>query len=80
VSCVLANQRRIAIAMDMAPDTHVRGLIEEYLRRKDKPIRPVLVKEAPCKKFHQRGEGGPAQVSRSDDSCGDGGRYLGTGT
>src|SRR5512137_252510 len=46
VSCLLTNHRRIAIAMDMAPDTHVTELIEQYLHRKDKPIKPVLVNEA----------------------------------
>ena len=79
VSCLLTNHRRIAIAMDMAPDTQVKELIEQYLRRKDKPIKPVLVKEAPCKENVLKGDKAnllkfPVPMLHE----GDGGRYLGT--
>lgn len=79
VNGLLANVRRVAIAMDMDPDTHVRELIEEYLRRKDKPIKPRLVKNGPCKEN--------ILVGKDVDLLkfpipmvhhGDGGRYLGT--
>ena len=79
VSCLLTNHRRIAIAMDMAPDTHVKVLIEEYLRRKEKPIKPVLVKDAPCKENILKGT--KADLLRFPVPMvheGDGGRYLGT--
>ena len=52
----LANHRRIAMAFDMNPDTHPRELIEEYLRRKQKQIKPVLVNEGPCKENIQIGD------------------------
>ena len=79
VSCLLTNHRRIAIAMDLSPDTHVRELIEQYLRRKEKPIKPVLVKQAPCKENVLIGEKAnllkfPVPMLHE----GDGGRYLGT--
>lgn len=40
---------RMAIAMDMAPQTHPRDMMEEYLKRRQHPIKPVMVKNAPCK-------------------------------
>lgn len=79
VAGLLANHKRIAIAMDMPPDTPVKELIEEYLRRKDKPIKPVLAKDAPCKENIIKGEDidlmkFPIPLLHQ----GDGGRYLGT--
>jgi len=44
-----ANFRRMAITMGMKPDTHPRELIEEYVRRRQQLIKPVLVKDGPCK-------------------------------
>jgi phenylphosphate carboxylase alpha subunit len=79
VSGLLGNIRRVAIAMDMAPDTHVRELIEEYLRRKDKPIKPRLVKNGPCKENILVGKDVDLlkfPIPMIHD--GDGGRYLGT--
>src|SRR4030042_5913607 len=46
---VASNYRRIAIAWDMEPDTPPKEIMEEFLRRKEKPINPKLAKEAPCK-------------------------------
>jgi len=79
VSCVLANTRRIAIAMGMEPDTHMRELVEEYLRRQKKPVKPVTVKTGPCKENILKGD----QVDLLKFPVplihdGDGGRYLGT--
>jgi 4-hydroxy-3-polyprenylbenzoate decarboxylase len=78
-SCLLTNHRRIAVAMDMPPDTHVKDLIEAYLRRKENPIKPVLVKDAPCKENVLKGDKVnllkfPVPMLHE----GDGGRYLGT--
>ncbi len=75
----LANFRRIAIAMDMAPNTPVKELMEEYLRRKQQPIKPVLVNDGPCKEnIHLRDEVDllefPVPILHDDD----GGRYIGT--
>src|SRR3989338_6369855 len=45
----LSNHRRIAIAMNLDPDTPVKELIREYLKRKEQPIKPVSVTGGPCK-------------------------------
>ena len=75
----LANYRRIAIAMDKSPDTSQQELMEEYLKRKKRTLKPVLVHEAPCKENIARGEEVdllklPVPFLHE----GDGGRYLGT--
>ena len=78
-SGLMANSRRIAIAMGMEADTHVKELIEHYLVKKDKPIKPVLVKDAPCKENILTGNDVDLlkfPVPLVHD--GDGGRYLGT--
>jgi phenylphosphate carboxylase alpha subunit len=75
----LANFRRIAIAMDMKPDTPPRDLIEEYLHRKKKPIKPILVKDAPCKEhIHIGKEADLLEFPIPMIHAGDGGRYVGT--
>ncbi len=76
---VLATHKRVAIAMDMETDTPVRELVEEYSRRKKKPIKPVLVHDGPCKENIQIGDEVdllkfPVPMVHS----GDGGRYIGT--
>ena len=79
ISGLMANHRRIAIAMDMDPNTQVKELIEEYLRRKEKPIKPVLVSDGPCKENIQVGDEVDLlkfPVPMLHD--GDGGRYIGT--
>ncbi len=79
MSCLLTNHRRIALAMDMAPDTHVKVLIEEYLRRTATPIKPVLVKDGPCKENIDIGDKVDLlkfPVPMVHD--GDGGRFIGS--
>lgn len=75
---VLGKQRRIAIAMDMDPNSHPREMIEEYLRRKQQPIKPVMVNDGPCKENIQVGD----EVNLHEFPVpmihdGDGGRYIG---
>jgi len=75
----LANHRRIAMAFDMAPDTHPKELIEEYLRRKQTTIKPILVNDGPCKENILIGDEVdllkfPVPMIHG----GDGGRYIGT--
>jgi 4-hydroxy-3-polyprenylbenzoate decarboxylase len=75
----LSNHRRIAVAMDLDPDTHVKVLIEKYLKRKEKPIKPVMVKNGPCKENIRIGQDVdlfefPVPLIHE----GDGGRYIGT--
>jgi len=75
----LANFRRIAIAMDMPPDTPPRELIEEYLHRKQKMIKPVLVSNGPCKEnVHIGKEVDLLEFPIPMIHEGDGGRYIGT--
>lgn len=75
----LGNQKRIAIAMDMDPSTPAEVLIEEYLERKQRLIKPRIVDDAPCKENVQIGEAVdllkfPVPMVHE----GDGGRFIGT--
>jgi len=75
----LSNHRRIAIAMDMDSNTSVRELIEEYLKRKQSPINPVLVNDGPCKEnIHIGGEVDLLKFPVPMIHESDGGRYIGT--
>ena len=74
-----SNFGRMALAMDMAANTHPREVIEEYLRRRKNPIKPELVKDGPCKENIQIGDKVdllkfPVPMVHA----GDGGRYIGT--
>ncbi len=78
-SGTLANFRRIAIAMGLDPDSSRRSLMEEYLKRRDNRIKPILVKDGPCKENVHIGEDidlfqFPAPILHETD----GGRYLST--
>ena len=75
----LATQRRLAIAMDMKPNASTKELQEEYLKRKKHPIKPVLIKDGPCKENICIGDEVdllkfPAPMVH----YGDGGRFIGT--
>ncbi|MBW2609690.1 MAG: UbiD family decarboxylase, partial [Deltaproteobacteria bacterium] len=75
----LGTYRRIAIALGMPPDSSVREIFTEYDRRNQHPIKPVIVKEGPCKENIITGDEVdlyrfPAPMIHT----GDGGRYLGT--
>ena len=70
---------RFALSMDMAPESTAGELIDEYIKRINKPIKPVLVKHGPCKENILLGSDVdlhmfPAPLLHE----GDGGRYLGT--
>ena len=70
---------RFAISMDMPPQSTALEIIEEYISRLKKPVKPVLVKSGPCKENVLKGDavdlhGFPAPVLHQ----GDGGPYLGT--
>ncbi len=76
---VLGNQKRIAIAMDMDKNTPTKDLVQEYLKRKMSPIKPVVVKDGPCKENIQIG--GKIDLLKFPVPMvheGDGGRYIGT--
>lgn len=75
----LASFRRLAIALGMVPETSFPDLLEEYGRRLKKPIKPVTVRDAPCKEVVIEGKDidlfdFPAPMIHD----GDGGRYIGT--
>jgi len=75
----LNSFKRIAIAIDMHPDTHGKELIEEYLRRKQQSIKPVLVNDGPCKEnVHIGNEVDLLEFPVPMVHEGDGGRYIGT--
>ena len=75
----LSKYQRIALAMDLDVDTHPREIIEQYLKRTEKPIKPVLVNDGPCKENIKIGD----EVDLFEFPVpfmheGDGGRYIGT--
>ncbi|MBI2854460.1 MAG: UbiD family decarboxylase [Chloroflexi bacterium] len=75
----LGTHRRLAIAMGMPADTPYRKIRSEYERRLAKPVKPVVVKDGPCKEVVVKGK----DVNLFDFPApmiheGDGGRYLGT--
>lgn len=74
-----ANFRRMAIMMELKPDTHPKVLIEEYLRRRSQRIKPVLVKDASCKEnIHIGNDVDLLEFPVPMLHEGDGGRYIGT--
>lgn len=74
-----AGFRRIAISLGMDPNTHPRELMEEFLLKREKPIKPVLVKEGPCKEnVHIGDEVDLLEFPVPLIHDGDGGRYIGT--
>ncbi len=75
----LATYRRLAIALGMSPDSPTGAIFDEYERRVSKPVKPIVVKEAPCKEKKVFGD----EVNLYDFPVptvhdGDGGRYIGT--
>jgi len=74
-----AKYSQMAVAMDMAPDTHPREIIEEYTRRRLQPIKPVLVSDGPCKEnIHIGDDVDLLEFPVPMVHEGDGGRYIGT--
>ncbi len=70
---------RFAISMDMPPDSTPLEIIKEYSRRIKKPIKPVLVKDGPCKENVLLGDAVDLQIFPAPVlHQGDSGPYLGT--
>ena len=70
---------RFAISMEMPPESSAFEIIEEYIRRIRKPIKPVLVRDGPCKENILAGDAVDLEILPSPLlHQGDGGRYLGT--
>ncbi|MBI4187030.1 MAG: UbiD family decarboxylase [Chloroflexi bacterium] len=75
----LATLRRLAIAMGMNPNASTRELQAEYLKAKKHPIKPVLVKDGPCKEnIHTGDEVDLLEFPVPMVHEGDGGRFIGT--
>ncbi len=78
-SGMLGTFRRVAIALDLPPETPIPQIYAEYARRIEKPIKPKVVKSGPCQEN---------VVSEKDVDLyelptpylheGDGGRYIAT--
>ncbi|HLB12075.1 MAG TPA: UbiD family decarboxylase [Dehalococcoidia bacterium] len=70
---------RIALALGMSPEAKVGEIVEEYIRRKKAPLKPIIVGSGPCKESVLTGDKVdllkfPAPLLHD----GDGGRYIGT--
>lgn len=75
----LAKWSRVALAMGMESKTSPVTIIQEYMRRNNSPIKPLLISDGPCKEVKQIGKAVnlydlPAPFIHE----GDGGRYLST--
>ncbi len=75
----LSTFRRLAIAMDLNPDAAVREIIDTYIERSRKKIKPNIVTDGPCKENIITGDEVdlfkfPAPLVH----FGDGGRYIST--
>ena len=78
-SGMLGTFRRVAIALDLPPDTHIRDIYAEYARRIEKPIEPKIVDKAPCKEnIVLEKDIDLYQLPTPYLHDGDGGRYIGT--
>ena len=79
VSSATASMRRIAIGFDLPPETSYGDLMDVYIERHEKPIKPILVSTGPCKEKIMTGKDVdllhfPVPMIHE----GDGGRYFGT--
>lgn len=75
----LGTFRRMAISLSMNPGISIRALQDEFELRTEHPVKPVFVKNAPCKENILRGEDVDLfrfPVPMIHD--GDGGRHIGT--
>lgn len=75
----LATWRRIAVALGLSPDAHIRDLYRIYAEREGQPIPPVEVDTGVCQQNVVTGD----HVDLADVPApmlheGDGGRYIGT--
>lgn len=48
--------RRLAIGMELDPDTPPQHLVEDCIKRMTNPIKPVIVDTGPCKENIMKGE------------------------
>ncbi len=73
----LASIKRLAIVMGMDSESSHKVIMKEYLNRKNNLIKPILVKDAPCKEnIHIGKEVDLFEFPAPLMHDGDGGRYL----
>lgn len=69
--------RRIAVAMEMNPESSYPEIIEEYIARTNSPIKPIIVSSGPCKEeIHLEDEVDLLEFPVPMIHDGDGGRYI----
>jgi 4-hydroxy-3-polyprenylbenzoate decarboxylase len=78
-SGVLSTFKRLALTMEMNPDSTYNEILDEYMNRRKNPIKPIVVSDGPCKENIIKGDEVdlfrfPAPLVHG----GDGGRYIGT--
>ena len=75
----LATFRRLAVGMDMDPDSSYTDMLNEFDKRVNNPIKPIVVNDGPCKENILKGE--EVDLLRLPVPLihgGDGGRFIGT--
>lgn len=75
----VATYKRLAIALGMSPEAKSAELFEQFEKRTAKSIKPILVKDGPCKE--KKMVGAEVDLFRFPAPMvhdGDGGRYIGT--
>lgn len=75
----VANYRRMAVALGMPVASKTKDIFDEWEERVAKPVKPVVVKDGPCKEIKVTGDDVdlyqfPVPVIHN----GDGGRYIGS--
>lgn len=76
---LITTERRLCLAMGFHPDSHLGSVYNKYENLIEHPVKPVVVKDAPCKERIIAGN----EVNLYDFPIptvheGDGGRYIGT--
>ncbi len=75
----VATWRRVAISLDLPADTPLREIYAVYEKRRERKLKPLVVKSAPC---HENVMVGPEvdiyELPAPMVHDGDGGRYIGT--
>lgn len=76
---LITTERRLCLVMGFAPDSHLGQVYSKYDNLINRPLKPVVVKSAPCKEKILNGN----EVNLYDFPVptvheGDGGRYIGT--
>jgi 4-hydroxy-3-polyprenylbenzoate decarboxylase len=75
----LSTFKRLALALDLAPDASYAEILDTYIAGRERMVKPVVVSTGPCKENIQIGDAVdleklPAPMLHD----GDGGRYIGT--